>query len=87
MISVVSLMFIWLGASVFLAVLLQTFLWFFLRRRGVPLDFFYIGTPGYLDVKYINWCRQNEKSYFVVIVLRVVLLLSIIIAVVAIQAP
>jgi len=85
--SISSLLFIWLGASVLLAVLLQAFLWIFLRQRGVLLDFFYIGTPGYLDVKYINWCRQDEKSYFVVIALRVVLLLSIIIAVVAIQAP
>ncbi|MGH6685017.1 MAG: hypothetical protein ACRECA_14060 [Pseudolabrys sp.] len=81
-----SLLFIWLGASVLLAVLAQTILWGFLRRRSVSINWFFVGTPGYLDAKYVSWCKRNQKNYLAVIILRSVLVLSIIAAVIAIQA-
>jgi len=38
------------------------------------------GTPGYLERKYINWCRQNGKTYKFVITIRIVLLINAILA-------
>jgi hypothetical protein len=81
-----GLLFIWLAASIFLLLLSQVFLWTLLRRKHIPLRHFFIGTPGYLDFKYIRWCREHERGYLAMIVVRVVLALSVIVAVFAVQS-
>ena len=76
---------IWLAASMFLLLLQQAFLWIFLRRKHVQMRHFYIGTPGYLEHKYIRWCREHERHYLTMIIVRVVLIVSIILALIATQ--
>lgn len=76
---------IWLAASISLLLLQQGFLWIFLRRKHVQMRHFYIGTPGYLEHKYIRWCREHERGYFTMIIVRVVLIVSIILALIATQ--
>ena len=78
-------LFIWLAASIFLLLSSQAFLWIFLRRQHVKMRHFFIGTPGYLDFKYIGWCREHERGYLITIIVRVVLAFSIILAVLFIQ--
>jgi hypothetical protein len=56
-----------------------------LRRQQVQMRHFFIGTPGYLDFKYIRWCREHECGYLTIIIMRVVLVFSTILAVFAIQ--
>jgi hypothetical protein len=79
-------LFVWLASSIFLLLLSQVFLWAFLRRQQVLMRHFFIGTPGYLDFKYIRWCREHERGYVVMIAVRVVLALSVILAAFAIQS-
>lgn len=80
-----NFLFIWLGMSILMFLLAQAGLWLFLRRRQVSIKHFFVGTPGYLDARYIQWCRGNDRSYFTVIILRVLLLANIIFVTVLIQ--
>jgi hypothetical protein len=77
--------FTWFASSIFLLLLQQVFLWVFLRRKHVQMRHFYIGTPGYREHKYIRWCREHERGYRTMIVVRVVLIVSIILALIATQ--
>jgi hypothetical protein len=79
------LLFVWLGLSILLALLSQAFLWIFLRYHRIPMQHFFIGTPGYLDAKFIRWCKENDSGYRAVIVARGLLVSSIVLAVLAIQ--
>jgi hypothetical protein len=78
-------LFIWLAASIFLLLLQQAFLWLFLRRQHVQMHHFFIGTPGYLELRYIRWCREHECGYLTMIIVRVLLIASVVLAVFAIQ--
>ena len=81
-----NLLFLWLAISILLGLFSQAALWLFLRRRRrVSINHFFVGTPGYLDTKYVWWCRENERSYFLLIALRVLLLANIILVTVAVQ--
>jgi hypothetical protein len=81
-----DMLFGWLAASIILLLLQQAFLWLFLRRQHVQMRHFFIGTPGYLEFKYVGWCREHARGYLAMIILRVVLLFSLILAVLAIQS-
>jgi hypothetical protein len=78
-------LYVWMGVSIFLALLLQLALWAFLRSRGVQVAAFWIGMPGHMDAKYKTWCRQNERNYYPMIFLRALLLFSIVMSLVAIN--
>jgi hypothetical protein len=80
-----NLLFGWLLFSIILALLSQAFLWIFLPYQRIPMRHFFIGTPGYLDAKFIRWCKDNDRGYLAVIVVRGLLALSIVLAVLAIQ--
>jgi hypothetical protein len=81
-----EVLFSWLAASIILLLLQQVFLWLFLRRQHVQMRQFFIGTPGYLEFKYVGLCREHERGYLAMVILRVVLLISLILAVLATQS-
>lgn len=67
--------------SIIATLLSQLLLSFFLRSKGVCVKRLYVGTPGYLDRKYIALCIKEKKSYRCVITLRLMLFVSIILSV------
>lgn len=75
-----DLLFIWLALSILLGLLSQAGLWLFLRLRHVSVNHLFVGTPGYLEAKYLRWCRQSDRNYSVMIIVRVFLLANIILA-------
>ena len=54
-----------------------------LRRRGVELIYGLLGVPGYLEYRYFQWCRANDRNPTAVILLRLFLVLNVIGAFVA----
>jgi hypothetical protein len=83
--DVQGVLFIVLAVSVVLSVLSQLYLWWFLRRRHVQMCLLFVGTPGYLDIKYIRWSQEHQSAYLAVIIARALLALALIFVVVAIQ--
>ncbi|MGA9794152.1 MAG: hypothetical protein WBQ17_01330 [Rhizomicrobium sp.] len=75
--DLIALIFAW---SIAAMVIFQFVLWYFLRSNGVAVDFFYVGMPGYLDRKYVAWCKQHNRSYWFAIALRIVFPLSAILS-------
>ena len=71
---------IWFAGSILLFIAVDFALRRYLRRNDVPLTWFWLGTPGYLDTKYAEWCRENKKSSAPIIILRVLLLGSIVLS-------
>jgi hypothetical protein len=72
---------IWFGVAVIWAVLLNVALLITLRiNKRVSLLDLYAGTPGYLDMIYIRWRKDNGKPYKVVIVARVAALINAVLA-------
>lgn len=80
-----DLLFIWLGFSILFGLLTQAGLWLFLRLRYVSINHFLVGMPGYLDAKYVRWCRESDRSYSAMIVVRVSLLCNIVLTAILIQ--
>ena len=72
---------IWFSLSILLTVGGNLALKSFLNRKDVKTIFGLQGTPGYLDVVFIKWCKENNKPYLLVITLRWLLILSSILAV------
>jgi hypothetical protein len=77
---------IWFAGSVILYMAVDFTLRRFLRRKDVLLTWFWLGTPGYLDMKYAEWCKKNQKSSAPVFILRFFLLTSIIFSAVFFKA-
>jgi hypothetical protein len=73
-----NLPYAWLTISIVLVLALQMFLWITLRRHGIRTWFFLVGTPGYLDSKYIAWRRREGKNYIFIIALRILTGLNVI---------
>ncbi len=73
-----TILFLWLGCNIALILLSQYYFWQFLQVRGVHMTFFYIGTPGYLDRKYVRWCQANGRRYLPMIIARAILFCSVI---------
>ena len=71
---------IWFALSIFLAVFGNLALLGFLSSKGVETRFGLSGTPGYLDKLYIDWCREHNKPYRLVIAVRWASLFSTILA-------
>ena len=79
-----NLLFVWLAASIALFLSLQTVLSVLLRRQGVKTHFFWVGTPGYLDSKYVALRNREGKSYALLVALRIFSGLSVIISAIAV---
>jgi hypothetical protein len=71
---------IWFSLSILLTIGGNLALKSFLNRADVKTIFGLQGTPGYLDMVYIKWCKENNKPYLLVITLRWALILSSILA-------
>lgn len=78
--AMANLIMFWFLISVSFAVGSQILLLYFLRSRGVPVKFGLGGTPGYLDLKFIEWCKKNQRTYLAVIFLRIALLISVVLS-------
>jgi hypothetical protein len=72
---------IWFVLSIVLTIFGNFALLWFLSRKGVRTRFLWRGTPGYLDAFYINWCKENNKPYRLVMTLRWAFIFSLILAV------
>jgi hypothetical protein len=60
--SIQWLVITWFAVSGFAAVLGRfTFGWW-IWKRGARLDSLWIATPGYLEVVYTRWCREQGRS-------------------------
>ena len=72
---------IWFAASVFIVVVSTFALWLWLLRQGVKLLFIWIGTPGYLEYAYLQWCRnKGQRPNRGIIAFRAVMIINVIIA-------
>ena len=78
-------LFLWLGISALLYFAITFYLVAFLGRRGGKSNFMMISTPGYMDMLYAKWCKENNKSSVPIIVIRALLLLSIVLAAIAVS--
>ena len=56
------------------------FFMIWLRRRGEKLIFGLTGTPGYLEMHYLNFCRQQKRSAKRILILRLILLINVLLA-------
>jgi hypothetical protein len=53
---------VWFCLSVLTAVICRLVFYFWLLGKGVEVRFFWAGTPGYLEWKYLEWCRDRGQS-------------------------
>jgi hypothetical protein len=67
----------WFGASVFIAVFGNLVFYVYLVSVGVKASLFFAGTPGYLDRLYYEWRRDQNKSAFWLILLRILTLVNV----------
>ena|SRR5690242_10206349 len=52
---------LWFALSVMSLVGENFVFYLWLRRVGVPLSFVWSGIPGYLDARYIQWCKEHGR--------------------------
>lgn len=67
---------VWLAASAILAIATNSMFFRWLRRR-TRIAGGWIGVPGYLDWRYIAWCRQEGIDWRLVVGGRILLLLNL----------
>lgn len=68
---------LWFLGSILAYFIVDALLRKFLKRQDATLTFFWVGTPGYLDMLYAKWCIEHKTlSYIPVIVLRILLIVS-----------
>jgi hypothetical protein len=53
---------IWFGLSVIAATFGRLIFALWIWRQGARFRFFWMGTPGYLEVVYASWCRGRGRS-------------------------
>lgn len=70
----------WFATSIVLEIGTTIFFIFWLRRRGTRLIFGLTGIPGYLEMHYLNLCRQQARSAKTVLILRLLLLVNVLVA-------
>lgn len=70
----------WFAASIVLEIGTTIFFMFWLRRRGTRLIFGLTGIPGYLEMHYLNLCRQQARSAKTILILRLLLLINVLVA-------
>ncbi len=51
----------WFALSTIVEIIGTTIFWVWLRRRGAKLIFGLAGTPGYLELAYVRWCRNQGR--------------------------
>jgi hypothetical protein len=61
----------WFSNAVFIVVFGNLAFYLYLREAGVRVSFTWAGTPGYLDYVYYTWRRDQNRSSFLVILLRI----------------
>jgi hypothetical protein len=81
--NIQALLGLWFTVSLLLCIAGNFVIVRFLGRRGLKTKFVLISTPGYLDILYVKWCKENNKSYAVVVALRILLFLSVVLAAIA----
>ena len=74
---------VWFACAVLAEVVstLAFFVW--LRRKKVALVFGMTGVPGYLEFRYVDWCRANHLPSTNWIVVRLLLMTNVLSALVA----
>ncbi len=71
----------WFVLSLIVTIIIQQWLRSFLSHRNYIGAFnAFAATPGYLDAAYIRWCRDNNRSYGLLIVVRIFFLVSFVVA-------
>jgi hypothetical protein len=53
---------LWFSASAVIEIVGGIILWCWLHRRGIELIFMLTGTPGYLELVYLRYCRNQGRS-------------------------
>jgi hypothetical protein len=71
---------IWFAVSALVAIFTNVGLYFWLRRRHTPMQASLVGMPGYLDLAYMRWCREQNKSPAALLWFRGASLVSLLIA-------
>ncbi len=67
------LVLVWFALSISCAVVGNLVFYLWLRSKGIEVRFFFAGTPGYLDQRYAEWCRQNGIRSGPILALRLFL--------------
>ena len=70
----------WFSTAVLIQVLQNVAFYLYLRKAGVKISFARAGTPGYLDNLYRTWRSDQNKSSFLVILLRMLSLVNAVVA-------
>ena len=70
----------WFSTAVLIEVFQNFALYLYLRRAGVKVSFAFAGTPGYLDHLYYALRRDQNRSSFLVILLRMLSLANVVVA-------
>jgi|GEM_PF-6099286 hypothetical protein len=70
----------WFVASIVLEIGTTIYFMLWLRRRGIRLTFGLTGIPGYLEMHYMNLCRQQKRSAKTILTLRLILLINVFLA-------
>jgi hypothetical protein len=70
----------WFSTAVLIEVVQNFALYLYLRRAGVKVSFALAGTPGYLDNLYRTLRSGQNKSSFLVILLRMLSLVNVVVA-------
>lgn len=71
---------VWFVVSVLVAVSTNIALFVWLRQRQTPMLFSLTGMPGYLDLAYLRWCREQKKSPAAVLWFRAASLANLVVA-------
>jgi hypothetical protein len=62
---------LWFAISIVSCVAGNLAFLFFLKKRGIGMRRGLRGTPGYLDLLYVRWCRRTQRSWLLIICLRI----------------
>ena len=72
---------VWFAVSIIVEIIGSTIFWVWLRRRGAKLIFGLAGTPGYLELAYVRWCRNQRRHPNIrLFVFRALSLINVVIA-------
>jgi hypothetical protein len=71
---------LWFSASAVIEIVGGIILWCWLHRRGIELIFMLTGTPGYLELVYLRYCRNQGRSSKRVLIFRLISLINVVIA-------
>lgn len=70
----------WFIGSIVFEIGTTIFFMLWLRRHGAKLIFGLTGVPGYLEMHYLNLCRQQARSAKTILILRLILLINVLLA-------